>query len=57
MSAVYTLYITLKEVYQHSLSKCAKILKSNAIIEVNDANKKIADNFLTLYQSDWEERP
>nr|XP_034311344.1 uncharacterized protein LOC105333816 isoform X4 [Crassostrea gigas] len=40
----------------HSLSKCAKILKTNAIIEENDADRKIADNFLTLYQSDWEER-
>ncbi|XP_062599195.1 uncharacterized protein LOC134260661 [Saccostrea cucullata] len=40
----------------HSLSKCAKILKSNAIIEENEADRKIADNFLILYQSDWEER-
>lgn len=40
----------------YSLSKCVKILKINVIIEENDVDRKIVDNFLILYQSDWEER-
>jgi len=40
----------------HSLSKCAKILKMQALRDDDDNMQKKADGFLELYQAEWAER-
>ena len=37
----------------HSLQKCAKILKTKAIIQQDDEKKNCASSFLELYSSEW----
>lgn len=40
----------------HSISKCAHILRAQALIEGNNHNLQEADRFLSLYDSEWEHR-
>lgn len=39
----------------YSLMRCAKILKSDGIIENDDAKQKMASSFLTLYETNWND--
>lgn len=40
----------------HSLTKCAQILRAQALIEGNDEKISVTDRFLQLYQDEWEYR-
>lgn len=40
----------------HSLSKCAQILRAQALIEGNDKKLRETDRFLQLYKDEWEYR-
>ncbi|KAJ8313910.1 hypothetical protein KUTeg_008471 [Tegillarca granosa] len=40
----------------HSLSKCAKVLRTKAIMEDNEDVKKSVEGFLKLYEDEWNER-
>ncbi|XP_060084578.1 uncharacterized protein LOC132563843 [Ylistrum balloti] len=50
---VYDIALPLK--LGHSFSKCAKILKMQAVREDNEVLKKTAEGFLELYESEWAE--
>uniref|UniRef100_K1PTK9 Uncharacterized protein n=1 Tax=Magallana gigas TaxID=29159 RepID=K1PTK9_MAGGI len=40
----------------HSLTKCAQILRAQALIEGNDEKLRETDRFLQLYKDEWEYR-
>lgn len=40
----------------HSLTKCAQILRAQALIEGNDEQLRETDRFLQLYKDEWEYR-